>query len=139
MIFVPFEAGHLHQLKLQPAQAYLSSAVTEEELGLEQHPSHTAMRGSEVLGCAGVIEQWEGRGTAWALIGETGPKDFITIHRAVKRFLDVCYFKRIELTVDCDFPAGHRWAKMLGFDMECERMVAYGPKEKDASLYSRVQ
>jgi len=56
----------------------------------------------------------------------------------VKRFLDGCYLHRIEMTVDCDFPQGHRWAKMLGFTMEAERMRGYRPDGGDCALYARL-
>lgn len=138
-MFIPFKAEHLTELALQPSQTYLSEYAQAEGPNLEKHPSYTAIIDGKVMGAAGVIEQWSGRGTAWALIGDTGPKDFISIHRAVLRFLDVCYLKRVELTADCDFPAAHRWARMLGFNLECERMVAYAPSGKDCSLYARIR
>ena len=42
------------------------------------------------------------------------------------------------MTVDCEFEQGHRWAKMLGFTMEAERMRAYRPDGGDVALYARV-
>jgi hypothetical protein len=76
---------------------------------------------------------------AWAFIAKTDPKNFLKGHRAVKRFLDGCYTQRIEMTVDCDFPEAHRWAKMLGFTMECERMKYYSPDGRDCALYARIR
>ena len=77
---------------------------------------------------------------AWAYISNAAAKErFLSVHRAVSRFLDMCYLQRIEMTVDCEFEEGHRWARMLGFNMEAERMVAYRPDGGDCSLYARVR
>jgi hypothetical protein len=139
-MIVPFEAGHLQQLELQSAQAYLSDWVTVEQgEALEDEPSFTAMKDGEPIASAGIVPMWRGRALAWAYISDTGPKNFVTVHRAVADFLEVCYLARIEMTVDCVFPHGHRWAKMLGFDMECERMRSYSPDGRDCALYARIR
>ena len=136
---VPFKAEHIAAIRLQEAQAYLSDWVTDEQAeALESQLSYTAMLEGEPVGAAGIIHQWMGRALAWAYVGDVGPRQFIHIHRAVKHFLDGCYVQRIEMTVDCDFPAAHRWAKMLGFKMEAERMKAYRPDGGDCALYARV-
>ena len=139
MIVVPFEALHLERLKLQDAQMYLSNWVSPEQgLALESHPSYTAMENNVPLASAGIIPQWQGRAIAWAFLSNIGPSQFVGVHRAVKRFIDSCYTQRIEMTVDVDFPEAHRWAKMLGFKMEAERMEAYAPDGRACSLYARI-
>lgn len=136
---VPFQAAHLAQIRLQAAQAYLSEWVTHEQgAALEQHPSYAAMVDGEPVGAAGVIPMWQGRAMAWSFISEVGPKNFLKCHRAVKRFLDGCYVQRLEMTVDCHHEEAHRWAKLLGFEMEAERMKAYAPDGHDCALYARV-
>ena len=139
MKVVPFEASHLQRLALQDAQMYLSNWVTKEQgQALEAHPSYTALVDGEPVASAGIIPQWQGRAIAWAFLAEMGPQHFVGVHRAVKSFLDVCYTQRIEMTVDCDFPEAHRWAKMLGFTLEAERMEAYSPDGRACALYARV-
>ena len=139
MIVVPFNYEHLTRLELQSAQAYLSGWVTEEQgRALEEHPSYTAFVDDTPILAAGIIKQWQGRAMAWAFIADAGAEHFIGVHRAVKRFLDGCYIQRIEMTVDCDFEAAHRWARALGFSMEAERMVSYAPDGRDCALYARV-
>lgn len=136
---VPFQAAHLAAIRLQDMQAHLSDWVTTEQgLALEAHQSYTALLEDEPVAAAGVIEQWRGRSIAWAFISDTGPRLFLPVHRAIKHFLDGCYVQRVEMTVDCDFPAGHRWAKMLGFEMEAERMRNYSPDGRDCALYARI-
>ena len=137
---VPFKAEHLAAIKLQDMQAHLSDWVTlEQGRGLEQFPSYTAFVDGTAIGAAGILHMWMGRAMAWAFIAKSEPKDFLKGHRVVKKFLDGCYVQRIEMTVDCDFPEAHRWAKMLGFEMECERMKHYSPDGRDCALYAKVR
>ena len=136
---VPFKAAHLAAIKLQDTQVSVSEWVTESMgVALEEHNSYTGFYEGNPIGAAGIIHQWPGRSLAWAFIGDAGPSVFIQIHHAVKRFLDGCYVKRLEMTVDCEFPEGHRWAKLLGFKMECERMRQYTPDGRDNALYVRI-
>jgi hypothetical protein len=137
---IPFKAEHLAAIKLQALQAHLSDWVTlKQGRGLEEYPSYTAMVDGKPIGAAGVLWMWRGRAQAWAFISDTGPKNFIRGHRVVKRFLDNCYVQRMEMTCDCDFPQAHRWAKMLGFTMETERMPHYSPDGRDCSMYVRLR
>ena len=136
---IEFKAQHLTAIRLQAAQMYLSEWVSEEQgLSLEETPSYTALLDGKPVGAAGIIHIWQGRAMAWAFISDIGPRRFLMLHRAVKRFLDGCYVQRLEMSVDCDHKAAHRWAKMLGFTMEAERMKAYAPDGHDCSLYARV-
>jgi hypothetical protein len=136
----PFKAEHLAVIKLQDMQAHLSNWVTlEQGRGLEEYPSYTAFVDGKPIGAAGVIHMWAGRAMAWAFISKVAPHIFLKGHRVVKRFLDGCHVRRIEMTVDCDFPEAHRWAKMLGFEMECERMKFYSPDGRDCALYVRLR
>lgn len=142
MDVVDFKAEHIKQLDVQDAQRYLTPYMTEEEAVALERPdwSHTCIDGNRILGCAGIIPLWPGRALAWSYISvhTTGSK-FLAVHRAVQRRLDNCYIKRIEMTVDCDFEEGHRWAELLGFVMEAPRMEAYRPDGGACALYARVR
>jgi hypothetical protein len=136
---VPFKAEHLAAIKLQGMQAHLSEWVSHDQAkALEISPGYTAMVDEEPIGSAGILNMWHGRAMAWAFISQTGPSNFLKGHRVVKRFLDGCFIQRIEMTVDCDHEEAHRWAKMLGFHMECERMKHYSPDGRDCALYARI-
>lgn len=140
MEIVDFKADHLFQLDLQDAQQYLGVYIQRDQAtALEQTPSFTGVEGDAIVGCAGIIPMWHGRAMAWAYLSSlaVGPT-FLSVHRAVKRFLDVCYVQRIEMTVDCDFEQGHRWAMMLGFVKEANCMRAYRPDGGDCALYARI-
>jgi RimJ/RimL family protein N-acetyltransferase len=56
----------------------------------------------------------------------------------VVEFLDNAPYRRIEATVDVGFKQGHRWIKMLGFELE-GYMRAYRPDGADMLLYARVK
>jgi|DEB0MinimDraft_4_1074332.scaffolds.fasta_scaffold00681_2 hypothetical protein len=136
---VPFTPAHLGMIKLQKLQMQLSDWVSHEQASaLSQYPSYTAFDDDTPLGAAGIVPLWQGRAQAWAFLSEMGPKNFLRCHYAVKKFLDGCYVNRLEISVDCDFPQAHKWAKMLGFEMECERMKQYSPDGQDCALYVRV-
>jgi RimJ/RimL family protein N-acetyltransferase len=136
----PFQSRHLEILVLQPSQAAVS-VFFDDEYGpalKAAGPCFTAMDGDEVLACAGVVKQWDNRAIAWGLISEYAGKQFVRIHKAVKRFLDTTDFNRVEAFVDADFEAGHRWIQMLGFERE-GYMRAFSPLGKDCILYARIK
>lgn len=141
MDIVPYKAEHLMMIALQEKQQYLGPFINDElAVSLEMDDwSWTGMIDGEVIGCSGVMPIWQGRGMAWAYLSDNAGQHFIKVHKAVGKFLDNCYLKRIEMTVDCRFDQAHRWARMLGFKMEAGRMEAYTPSGMDCSLYSRVR
>jgi hypothetical protein len=139
MQIVPYKADHLLQLALQEAQAYMGAWITPEYAeSLVPHPSFTGIDNGVVVGCAGIIEIWPGRATAWALLSPDLNRKMIKVHRSVERFLGMCGVRRIETSVDAGFEDGHRWIEMLGFKLEAPVMSAYRPDGGDCSLYARV-
>ena len=101
--------------------------------------SYSILKNGKVLLCGGVTQYWPNRAEAWAIFDQDCKKDFLSIHRAAKRYLDQCQVKRIEAAVDVDFEAGHRWAELLGFQLEAAVLKAYLPNGRDCSLYARVR
>lgn len=140
MIVLPFKKEHLQQMVIQQRQQGLEHLLTDDVYAmLANNQSYTALDGDEVLACAGVIEVAPGRACAWAYISSDVGSRMKFVTKAVRRFLDASQFRRIEMDVDCDFPQAHRWAKMLGFDMECERRKSFTPDGRDCALYARVR
>ena len=43
------------------------------------------------------------------------------------------------MTVLKDFKQGHRWAKILGFELETPTLRAYGPAGEDHAGYVRIR
>lgn len=140
MMIVAFEPRHLEALMLQPSQAIMQPMLADPSYGpslAEAGPAYSAVHGDAVFACAGIIPQWNGRAVAWALIASEAGRHMVTIHKAVRRALDLHKFRRIETAVASDFEQGHRWARLLGFERE-GRMRAYTPDGRDCDLYARV-
>ena len=133
--------GDTVKIATQPAQQYLHRIVDVRADFTElanRGLAWTAESEGRILAIAGVEPQWENRAIAFALIsGAAGPY-FWAIHSAVHNFLNSTTYRRIEATVDVGFEQGHRWIKMLGFEIE-GYMKAYRPDGADMLLYARVR
>ena len=140
MIVVPFEREHLERMVIQQRQQGLEHLMTDEIYDvLMRSPAYTALDGDEVLACSGVVEVAPGRYGAWAYISENVGSRMLFVTRAIRRGLISTQYRRVEMDVDCDFPQAHRWAKMLGFELECERRKSFTPDGRDCALYARVR
>lgn len=139
MVIVPFQAEHLFQVRVQRADAFVAEIISPEAaVAMEQHVAFSALDGGTVLGCAGVVSPWTGRGMMWALFSEEIGAHWIAVHWFARRFVRDCGIRRLEATVAVEFEPGHRWVRQLGFEREIERMECYLPTGGAASLYSRV-
>lgn len=140
MIVVPFEKEHLQRMVIQQRQQGLEYLLTDEIYEvLFNSPAYTALDGDEVLACSGVIEVAPGRAGAWAYISANVGSRMLFVTRAIRRGLISTQYRRIEMDVDCDFPQAHRWAIMLGFELECARRKSFTPDGRDCALYARVR
>lgn len=141
MIITPYQPTHLDALMLQPAQEMARPLLADPEYRKAlavPGMAFSALDGDRVLCCAGLIQYWEGRAEAWALMGQDLKRDFLRIHYATRRFLDVCGFRRIEATVDPDFGCARAWIEALGFKYE-GLMPGYTPDGRDCFRYARVK
>jgi hypothetical protein len=139
MTIEPLIADHVMNVLLQPSQACFASSIDAEYANrlVVSGPAFSAIHNGEVLACAGLIPQWEGRAIAWALVAAEAGPHFVRIHKAVKRFLELQKIRRIETWVYPTFEPAHRWMRLLGFKLE-GRMTAYGPDGSDGDLYARL-
>lgn len=140
MIVRRWTLGDTDKINLQPAQEYMSnwSMMTADLTDLsEAGLAWTAEHDGQVLAIAGLAPQWENRACAWALISDAAGDHFLTIHKAVKRFLTMSEYRRIEATVDVGFTEGERWMNLLGFEYE-GLMRAYRPDGQDMLMFARV-
>lgn len=139
MNIIPLALDHYQNIVSQDNQQHIGKFVDENAiLELMRYPAFAGVCNSGVAVISGVYDLGSGRLGAWALMGAGAGKNMVAIHRGTQRFLDMQSARRIELTVLCDFEAGHRWAKMLGFTLEAERMKGYDPDGRDHALYARV-
>ena len=73
------------------------------------------------------------------MVGRDAGPYFVAIHKAVKRFFDVAPFERIEAHVALNFEAGHKWVKMIGFELEVAEKKKYFPDGGSAAAYALVK
>lgn len=136
-----FLPEHLTLLKLQPHQVLMDGvlSVAYGKTLQDAGSCFTCMQDGKVLACSGVMEAWEGRYIAWALIANEAlnPRVFIEIHHAVKRFLDLPK-RRVEAYVHIDHEKAHRWIEKLGFKLECSEMKSFMPNGSSVAMYARV-
>jgi hypothetical protein len=125
---------------LQAGQAYLAPGLTPA-LGsslVHAGPAFTvATDDGRPIGCIGLVEQWEGRALAWAVLAGDAGRVLVGITRAVRRFLDLGRYRRIEAAVPVGFAAGHRWARLLGFTLEAPVMRSWSAG-RDFALYALI-
>lgn len=140
MRIVRFDPRHFATLRLQPAQSEFGGYLADLEYARALAAGHafTALDDRGPIACAGVYELWPGRALAWGLIGASAGRHFVGIHRAVLGFLTAAPWRRVEASVDCDFQAGQRWIRLLGFSYE-GTMRAYTPDGRDQDLFARVK
>lgn len=136
MVIVPFHAEHLAGLRLQAAQAS-APLVTPEQAERLGH-AYTALIDGEPVACAGLYELWPGRALAWAYMGAGCGREFLALHRTVRRHLEAATWRRVEAYVEVGFANGHRWVKALGFQFD-GLLRGFMPDGADMALYSRVR
>ena len=142
MRVLPFEPYHIDLLKAQGVQSAQLTEVsivpaTYASIARPEGPAVTAFDGDRILICGGIAKLSAVNGICWALMAQDSGRHMMSLHRAVKRFIDIHPWKRLEATVQKGFPAGCRWVELLGFEFEGE-MRAYGPDGSTHLRYGRV-
>lgn len=140
MIIREFKAQDLLLLQAQRWQANSGIEISLQYcLQLEAHSkAFTGIVDNRIIGCAGISEQWKGRVIAWAWFSGGIGTHFISVHRAVKSFLDAQSYRRIEAYTHCDFNEANRWMRMLGFEKE-GKMSKFLPCGSDAYMWVRLR
>lgn len=98
--------------------------------------SQSAWLDNRCLWAGGVFEKWSEVGFGWALFGKGCYPHMAAITACAKAMITEAPYKRVEVTVDPDYDAGHRWAKALGLTLEAARLRCYGPDGRDMALYA---
>lgn len=138
MRFVRFRPLHLLALDPQAAQP-VERLGPEHALALHYAgQAWTGLVGDRPVAAAGLIDQGEGRATAWALLTDEALRHIRPLHREVLRVLDAAPYRRIETTVAVGHHAGRRWAEKLGFDEEGE-MRRWFWDGRNAIRYARIR
>lgn len=127
-LVVPFRPWHYAWLANSGSATdrYTVKQIESVAAQLQSQNSWTGVIDGEPLVCAGTMKQWEGRHIAWAYLAQNTGPHMLWITREVKKAL-AGIEGRIEFTVRADFAAGHRWAEVLGFEVETLLMQGFGP------------
>jgi hypothetical protein len=128
-IVVPFKPIHYEWLCASgpSSDAYTVAQIDAIAPQLMRENSWTGVVDGEPVVCAGTIKQWEGRHLAWAYLAQNTGPHMLWITREVRKALAKVQ-GRLEFTVRADFPAGMKWAEMLGFEIETPCLEAFGPQ-----------
>ena len=133
------EPDHIGAVIAQPEQADEHEMMISQSAVLASCFALSFWDDVECVGGLGIVPIWPGMGQAWAVFGKSAGRHMLAITRHGEYLLNTVPFKRVQTTVRCDFAAGHRWMKALGFEMEAERMKAYDLMGRDHALYARVR
>lgn len=110
--------------------------MTLEALESLKGNSWSARENDMAIACGGAVEVWPGRYNAWCYMTDRGMRYIRGITQKAKEVLALPK-GRIECTVRVDFEPGHKWMKILGFEVETPLMRAYGPYGEDHVGYVR--
>jgi hypothetical protein len=136
----PFKSYHIDLLRAQGVQRSQLRAVSHvpgsfDSVGLAG-PAVSAFDGDYVLLSGGIIPFAPHRGVCWALMSERAACHMTWLHYAVKRFITMQRWQRLEATVEEGFTSGCRWVELLGFKFE-GAMPRYGDDGETHLRYGR--
>lgn len=137
----PFRAHHLEGFVPQPAQCAEFAEVTPETARAHEMAGvgRSILADGELVACAVLAPLGDGRGVLWALVGAKAGPYMLRAKRIAEQMMRESGLRRIEAVVLTGFSAGHRWLKMLGFELETPNgMKAFGKNGENFSLYSRI-
>lgn len=137
-----FRPEDLLNVDIQPAQIgdFPSGITLATGKLLADHFAISGWAGERCIGCCGIVEVWSHRAIAWAVLSRDCGRRMLEITRHARAALDLHPCHRIETAVFSDFPAGRRWAELLGFYLETpEPMRHYDDNGRSAWLYARVR
>lgn len=137
---VPFKRWHFAWLyeKGLPADGMDFLPSLETMRHLEENGAWTAQVDGVPVACGGLIMQWPGRYQAWMVLNEDTGRYMRWLTRAVQARLAMTK-GRVEATVRADFDKGHRWVRLLGFEVEAPLLRRYGPEGEDHVGYVRIE
>jgi len=134
----PYEPEHLATMRIQNAQRNVLPTLHDQVGMLESLPAVTIFDGDITVACVGAFEFWPGRAMVWSYLSEDARSRLLGLTRIIRRLMEHYDRRRLECEVAFDFAEGHRWARLLGFEVDAPRMRSYFPDGGDCTLYSKV-
>ena len=141
---IPFHPQHLHNIELKEFELEYLEAFPDyfEYVALNYDPnrSWTGIVRGKIVCIFGITELWPRVAEAW-MIPSVHIKDSpIAVIRAAKKIIaesaSEMGLNRLQICVRIDNVIAYRFARGLGFKVECE-MKEYGPEGADYYLMSR--
>lgn len=119
----PFEAQHLAQIAVQPAQAidWPDSAERDARgaaFAAQEHGNSFFNEAGAVIACFGMIASHAQHLTAWSVLSALSVGQLAFATRWCRDYLSGLNVRRIDMCVRDGFVQGHRWAALLGFGHE---------------------
>lgn len=142
MIFRKCHPEHVLLVQAQPAQqqGQIDTIATGTHYDVTgAGVSFSGWVDNRCLAVAGVFPISNGRGMSWAVLSEAAGAHMTAITRQTIGVLNAVPYKRVELISEYGFEAGTRWARILGFQLEAERMRCYSADGRDMMLWARVR
>lgn len=137
-ILIPFKAEHLIGLTNRDTNIEPIDFVQREN-----GPAFTAIVDGKIIGCCGIIIQWQGMGSAWAIFTDRVAMYpmFMTrmIRRGLRDIIKAYDLHRVELVALADNERNQRWAELLGFSPENGKAHKYTPTKRDVIRYEFVR
>jgi len=141
LTYQPCALEHIAKIKPQPGEEVDKAHFMTDEFNhvLKKGMSVSFWDGEDCVGAGGVAPIYAHRAMAWAFLGANSGPYMHQITRKARQLFELYPAKRIEMLVDYKFDAGHRWAKVLGFEVEAARMRMSGIYGDDETMYVRIK
>lgn len=139
-----FKRAHIRLFTSYGKQDWIAPYLVHDEEAqalAEGNESWSFFYGDIFLGCGGFVELSPFRAMCWTLLNPTNPKHFSLLHRVIRRLLEgqAERYPRLEAYLDPDFPEARRWAKILGFRVECESKPYFFPDGRTGAEWVRLR
>lgn len=140
--YMPLKQAHLRYIPAQEGR--ISDSAFYNHPGnkdiIENNPGLSAWVNHRCIAGFGIVDMGiPGRYVAWAFISRDAGPHLLKIVRKLRFLLDNHPYHRVEMHVACDFPNGHKLARLVGFEVEAQRMRKSGIRKEDQTLYARVK
>ena len=138
-MIVPFKENHFYSLDVQDAQRYIHQYIAPENVtALENGTAFTYLVDGVPVAIFGWSVIYPTRAVMWSVLGKQSSSHLLEMTRIAKRLIDQLPYKRLEMDVDYEFEQAHRWAVMLGFELEVPRLRCSRIDGGDCAIYSRI-
>jgi RimJ/RimL family protein N-acetyltransferase len=143
---VPFNVSHVFQMEMKPMEQEFVDSTPDfiENLMSNANPDYswTGVADGKIVAIFGVSELWPGVADLWMIPSVHINKHAMAVVRGAKAVIDKAVddfeTRRLQITVREDNQIAYRFARALGFDVEC-LMKSYGPEGADYYLMSRIK